>query len=173
MGTHSDESIREFATRHTQEAEPLHAETVAAQWEFATTGSAEAMQRAAELEKRYRAIYARTDEYDFLRKTSPEKFTDPVMRRMHRILLNAYTRHQMPPDCQNTRKASVSVVTFSAFSAVSFAFSSATFRGVSDSCRIGSPASRGNTSGSPPTRLEGVTNVPKNVLVLANTPARA
>lgn len=98
MGTHSDDSIREFATRHTAEVEPLHAAAALASWEFATTGKPEAMERAAELEKQYRGIYARPHEYDFLHKTSVEKFTDPVMKRMHRVLLNAYTGHQMSPE---------------------------------------------------------------------------
>ena len=67
----------------------------------------------------------------------------------------------------------VRVVTFCFLRVASSCFRLTTFSAGMDACRIGWPAPRGKTSGSPPTWFEGEIAVPKYVFVLAKTPAKA
>lgn len=86
-------TLREFIDRHTAEIEPLSRETALAQWDFETTGSPEAMDRVADLETRYRKVYARADEYAYLKGIATD--SDPVDARILKLLKDGYRGGQM------------------------------------------------------------------------------
>ncbi|MGQ9879488.1 MAG: M2 family metallopeptidase [Armatimonadota bacterium] len=87
--------IVEFLEMHVNEVRPLAKETALAWWVANVTGSEEAFERAALLQAQLMKVYAREDEYRFLRQIPADNLTDPLLRRQHKLLLDEYRGRQM------------------------------------------------------------------------------
>lgn len=87
-------SLTEFIQKHTDEVKPLSKETALAYWNFETTGSEAAMKECEEKETLYRGIFARSNEYEYLKSAHA---TDPIEARILTLLTNKYRAGQMSP----------------------------------------------------------------------------
>lgn len=89
------QSFSQFLENHINEVRPLARETALAWWEANVTGSEEAFERAALLQAQLMKVYAREGEYRFLQEIPNDSLSDPLLRRQHKLLLDAYRGHQM------------------------------------------------------------------------------
>jgi peptidyl-dipeptidase A len=90
---------RRFIDEHVAKIEPVAKEAAIAYWEAATTGSAKAYDRYAELELQKRQIYSNAEEYAFIKKMKEQGgLSDPVVAREIELLYLSYLANQMDPE---------------------------------------------------------------------------
>ena len=91
METH----IIDFIQQLEKEVEPLEKNLCKFQWEFATTGSAEAGKMLAETEKKYKLTFSNRQNFEQVKKWQAGKIQDPVLARLVDVLVDAYTPNQL------------------------------------------------------------------------------
>lgn len=91
-------TFEQFLQMHVTEVQPLAKQASLAWWEANTTGKEEAFERGAALQAQLMKIYARKDEYELLHSIPNESIGDPLLRRQHKMLLDAYRGHQIPEE---------------------------------------------------------------------------
>lgn len=84
-----------FLERHVSVVAPLQKESALVSWEASRASSPEAEARVEELDVAITSIYANPEEYAALKATDPSGWDDPLLKRQHHLLLNAYTGNQL------------------------------------------------------------------------------
>ena len=91
----SQAEIQQFVTELEAQIAPLEKQLCLLHWEFATTGSAEAGQKLAEIEKQYKTIFSDPKNFGKVQAWQQTKIDDPSMARQVDLLVDSYTPNQL------------------------------------------------------------------------------
>lgn len=89
-----DHAFAAFLEGHLERVVPLDKDVALAGWESACTGAEEAEKRLEALDIEYQTLYADPDAYRLLRGLEGGPWDDPLLKRQHKLLLDAYTGSQ-------------------------------------------------------------------------------
>jgi peptidyl-dipeptidase A len=97
--TQAEQAFQSFLDEHLRTIEPLYRDFCLAHWQASLTGSQEDAQRAAELEARFRKIYA---DRETLRRLEAWResgeIRDPLLQRQLTLLILEHRENQMDPE---------------------------------------------------------------------------
>jgi peptidyl-dipeptidase A len=108
-----------FLGDHTAEVEPLVRDYNLKYWDAALSGGSEDAALSAEAKERMRRVYARTDEFETVKRFAQEPGHDPITARQLKLLSLDYAANQMDPEvlAEIVRREEEIEVTFNAFRA--------------------------------------------------------
>lgn len=103
MPTHTSDlretQLDEFIQRLVAEIQPIELEHHQEFWLANTTGEARHEERSAELDARYRMVFARPEAFEFLKRIrAGGPLADPLLERQLQLLWNAHRSKQLPPE---------------------------------------------------------------------------